>query len=65
MVMSKDALAERMERLGIRDSDFEETFARRSRFPETLQGKVALNPARFSLCCNPRVLRAGSLNFSR
>jgi protein subunit release factor B len=26
--MSKDALAERMERLGIRDSDFEETFAR-------------------------------------
>jgi hypothetical protein len=34
--MSKDALAERMERLGIRDSDLEETFARRSRFPETL-----------------------------
>ena len=28
--MSKDALAERMERLGIRDSDFEETFARSS-----------------------------------
>ena len=26
--MSKDALAERIERLGIRDSDFEETFAR-------------------------------------
>src|SRR5438874_11327600 len=26
--MSKDALAERMERLGIRASDFEETFAR-------------------------------------
>src|SRR6184192_1161631 len=28
--MSKDALAERMERLGIRASDFEETFARSS-----------------------------------
>jgi len=28
--MSKDALAERMERLGIRDSDFKETFARSS-----------------------------------
>ena len=28
--MSKDALAERIERLGIRDSDFEETFARSS-----------------------------------
>src|SRR4029077_12197849 len=28
--MSKDVLAERMERLGIRDSDFEETFARSS-----------------------------------
>jgi peptide chain release factor len=28
--MSKDALAERMERLGIRDSDLEETFARSS-----------------------------------
>jgi len=28
--MSRDALAERMERLGIRDSDFEETFARSS-----------------------------------
>ncbi len=28
--MSKDALAERMRRLGIRDSDFEETFARSS-----------------------------------
>ena len=28
--MSKDALAERMEQLGIRDSDFEETFARSS-----------------------------------
>jgi peptide chain release factor len=28
--MSKDALAERMERLGIRDSDYEETFARSS-----------------------------------
>ena len=28
--MSKDALAEGMERLGIRDSDFEETFARSS-----------------------------------
>ena len=28
--MSKDALAERMKRLGIRDSDFEETFARSS-----------------------------------
>jgi protein subunit release factor B len=28
--MSKDALAERMARLGIRDSDFEETFARSS-----------------------------------
>jgi peptide chain release factor len=28
--MSKDALAERMERLGIRVSDFEETFARSS-----------------------------------
>jgi len=28
--MSKDAPAERMERLGIRDSDFEETFARSS-----------------------------------
>jgi peptide chain release factor len=28
--MSKDALAERMQRLGIRDSDFEETFARSS-----------------------------------
>jgi protein subunit release factor B len=28
--MSKDALAERMERLGIRDSDFEEAFARSS-----------------------------------
>src|SRR4029077_10126432 len=26
--MSRDALAERMERLGIRDSDFEESFAR-------------------------------------
>ena len=29
-VMSKDALAERMQRLGIRDFDFEETFARSS-----------------------------------
>jgi peptide chain release factor len=28
--MSKDALAERMQRLGVRDSDFEETFARSS-----------------------------------
>ena len=28
--MSKDALAERREQLGIRDSDFEETFARSS-----------------------------------
>lgn len=28
--MSKDALAQRMERLGIRDSDLEETFARSS-----------------------------------
>src|SRR6201986_275386 len=28
--MSKDALAERMQRLGIRDSDLEETFARSS-----------------------------------
>src|SRR5437868_2134297 len=28
--MSKDALAERMERLGIRHADFEETFARSS-----------------------------------
>ena len=28
--MSKDALAERMQRLGIRDADFEETFARSS-----------------------------------
>jgi protein subunit release factor B len=28
--MSKDALAERMQRLGIRDSDFEETFTRSS-----------------------------------
>jgi hypothetical protein len=28
--MSKDALAERMERLGIRDSDLEKTFARRA-----------------------------------
>jgi protein subunit release factor B len=28
--MSKDALAERMERLGLRDSHFEETFARSS-----------------------------------
>src|SRR6266550_700590 len=28
--MSKDALAERMERLGIRDADLEETFARSS-----------------------------------
>jgi hypothetical protein len=35
--MSKDALAGRMERLGIRHFDLEETLARRSRFPETLQ----------------------------